>query len=77
MDGRMMAFFIVAVIFGSYAWQHWLKYKTKIAMQANRETDTENAALKEQVADLEERVRVLERIATDKTSRLREEIDAL
>jgi uncharacterized membrane protein YgcG len=77
MDGRMLALFIVVTVFGSYAWKSWLKYKYKLADQAASETDQEKEALKAQVADLEERVRVLERIATDKSSRLKEEIDAL
>ena len=37
----------------------------------------ENSALKGQVARLEERIAVLERIATDKSRRLADEIDAL
>lgn len=37
----------------------------------------ENGQLKNQIGRLEERIAVLERIATDRTSRLSEEIDAL
>jgi cell division protein FtsB len=39
--------------------------------------DSENAALKGQVTRLEERIAVLERIATDRSRRLADEIDAL
>ncbi|MGV3480903.1 MAG: hypothetical protein ACO1O3_13205 [Sphingobium sp.] len=37
----------------------------------------ENGQLKDQIGRLEERIAVLERIATDRTSRLSDEIDAL
>jgi len=74
MDGKILALFIVAIVFGSMTIKEWLKHKSR---EAQRGDSAETKALKEQVADLEERVRVLERLATDKRERLKEEIDAL
>jgi uncharacterized protein YlxW (UPF0749 family) len=75
MDGKFMAVMIVLIVFGSISFQAWMKQKADTAK--SDEGDEEKQALKRQVADLEERVQVLERIATDKSSRLKEEIDAL
>lgn len=74
MDGKILALFIVAIVFGSMTIKEWLKHKSR---EAQRGDNAETKALKEQVADLEDRVRVLERLATDKRERLKEEIDAL
>lgn len=74
MDGKVLALLIVLVVFGSATIQKWLKHKENTGDKA---ADEEKEALKARVSDLEERVRVLERIATDRSERLREEIDAL
>ncbi|WP_417451003.1 hypothetical protein [Kordiimonas sp.] len=73
-DGQI---FVLTIIFGSFVFagfSQWMKAKTDAMKNAAREGDN---ALKREVRALEERVRVLERIATDKRSRLKEEIDAL
>lgn len=62
---------------GSDMLKRWLKHKEKMAdvmMQATAEKAAQYAAHTER---LEERVRVLERIVTDKGVALAEEIDAL
>ncbi len=74
MDGKLLGLLIVAIVFGSITFKEWLKHKSKAAQRSD---DAETRALRDQVADLEERVRVLERLATDKRERLKEEIDAL
>ena len=74
MDGKI---FVLVIIFGSFAFSAFMKSlsaKENANKKKAREADDD---LKAQVRALEERVRVLERIATDKSSRLREEIDAL
>ncbi|WP_262694676.1 hypothetical protein [Kordiimonas aquimaris] len=50
----------------------WIKSKEK-----NQENGNEAADVNARVQALEERVKVLERLATDKRHRLSEEIDAL
>jgi hypothetical protein len=61
----------------------WSGMSTKVDVQhppANRQIEqltTENAGLKSQVTRLEERIAVLERIATDPAERTAREIDAL
>lgn len=74
MDGKVLALLIVLIVFGSATLQKWLKHKEATGGPAD---DEEKQALKARVNDLEERVKVLERIATDKSHRLSEEIDAL
>lgn len=56
-----------------------LAYKTDQPAQDRRveQLTTENAGLKSQVSRLEERIAVLERIATDPAERTAREIDAL
>lgn len=76
MDGKVLAILIVIVVFASMTMQQWLKHKADMANKQLRDDD-ETDELKAEIADLKERVQVLERIATDKGSRLKEEIDAL
>jgi len=73
-DGQI---FVLMIIFGSFlfaGFSQWMKAKTEAMKKESREGDSE---LRREVRALEERVRVLERIATDKRQRLTEEIDAL
>ncbi|MGB3721255.1 MAG: hypothetical protein WA979_00370 [Pacificimonas sp.] len=58
----------------------WGGKETKSSPDQDRKVElltNENSALKGQVSRLEERLSVLERIATDPTKRLSDEIDAL
>ena len=74
MDGQI---FVLTIIFGAFIFsgvQQWLKSKSDVAKQAAREGDS---TLRREVQDLQDRVRVLERIVTDRRERLKEEIDAL
>ncbi|WP_417458216.1 hypothetical protein [Kordiimonas sp.] len=74
MEGKT---FVLLIIFGTFAFagiSQWLKAKTDALKHAAKSGDSD---LKAQVRTLEERVRVLERIVTDKKTRLKEEIDAL
>lgn len=69
--------FVLMIIFGSFifaGFSQWMKAKTDAMKKAAREGDSE---LRREVKALEDRVRVLERIATDRRERLKEEIDAL
>jgi len=74
MSGTTMVVFIVAIVMCTEAFRQWNKTRAKEAGARAAGLDSEAAA---KIADLEERVRVLERIATDKGARLKEEIDAL
>ncbi len=74
MNQHVMVVVIVALAMGFAAFKEWTKVRAK---EANaKATNLDNAATA-RIAELEERVKVLERIATDKSSRLGEEIDAL
>lgn len=46
-------------------------------LRHTKDTEHENRALKNQVNDIEERVRILERIVTDKKNHLKDTIDTL
>ena len=74
----MTVFTMVALIvaFGTTAGvlNTWIKSRDKNADRANSK---EAQAMDARVKALEERIKVLERLATDKTHRLSEEIDAL
>jgi len=74
MSGTTMVVVIIAIIMCAEAIKHWSKARAKEAAAKNAGLNDEAAA---KIKDLEERVRVLERIATDKGTRLKEEIDAL
>ena len=84
---------IVAVCIGGWLVNNWIRAKhgypledewggktEKAAVTDDRQLallSNENADLKGKIVRLEERVAVLERIATDKGARLAEEIEAL
>ncbi len=74
MTGTTMAVLIVGIVMCTAAFKEWTKTRRK-------EAEVHGAGLGEEAAAklkaLEDRVRVLERIATDKGARLKEEIDAL
>jgi len=65
---------IVGIVMALSAFKHWAKLKTKAAEAQSAGLSGEAQS---RIDGLEERVRVLERIATDKGVRLKEEIDAL
>jgi len=65
---------IVGIVMCMSAFKHWANMKTKAAEAKSAGLDGEAQS---KIQDLEDRVRVLERIATDKGARLKEEIDAL
>ncbi|MFC3051787.1 hypothetical protein [Kordiimonas pumila] len=73
MDVFTMVVVVVAIGSLLIVIQHWLKLKEK-ALDASKQED---GVLAGRVDVLEKRIRVLERIATDKSSHLQEEIDAL
>jgi hypothetical protein len=79
---------IAAITIGPMAWvaNNWIRARHGYPLQdrkghvANTETPRlreENEALRQNVQRLEERLRVLERIATDPAERTAREIDAL
>lgn len=70
----MIAMVVLVAVAGGIVSQY-LHSREKIAL-AKRENEG-SADLAAKQAALEERVRVLERIATDKSVRLKDEIDAL
>ena len=76
MDKFAFVIAIIAIVMSAGAFKNWTKMQTEKTRRDDSD-DAEKTDLKAQVADLEERVRVLERLATDKSERLKEEIDAL
>lgn len=74
MSGTTLAFLIVATVMATAVIKEYLKTKGKEAASRASGLDDESSA---RIKSLEERVRVLERIVTDKSTRLHEEIDAL
>lgn len=74
MDKYSMIFGIVFVVMCAGVLKSWLGVQRQKTRKETVELDEES---KGRIADLEERVKVLERIATSKTTRLKEEIDAL
>ena len=62
-------------------WDSWLRHKAKLAKAASdpqvERLTQDKAQLKDQVALLEDRLSVLERIATDPARRTEDEIEAL
>tara|TARA_R110002096_G_scaffold156008_1_gene320457 strand:- start:1557 stop:1781 length:225 start_codon:yes stop_codon:yes gene_type:complete len=74
MAGTTLAFLIVATVMMTAVIKEYLKTKGKEAESRAPGTDSESSA---RIQKLEERVKVLERIVTDKSTRLHEEINAL
>jgi len=74
MSGTTMAFAIVAIVMISATINRWLNTRAKEAAHKAQGLDK---AAEARIEKLEQRVQVLERIATDKGARLKEEIDAL
>lgn len=71
MDGTTMVLLIVVAVAFAGSFDNWVKHKNKSATNAAQ--DEEIQSLKADVQRLTERVQVLERLATDEDSRLREE----
>lgn len=74
MNQYTMVFLIVVTVMSSLAFKHWMQMKSEQARSKMNELGDEASR---KIAELEERVRVLERIATDKSARLSDEIDSL
>lgn len=78
----LMFFFIVVAIpvlcgIGFAAFQRWLAHKEKMGILLAEQTAEKAAQYAAHTERLEQRVRVLERIATDKGVDLSDEIEAL
>jgi len=71
MDGTTMIVMIVVAGCFASSFDNWVKHKHKT--QKNQSQDTEIASLKADIARLTDRVRVLEKLATDDEARLRDE----
>ncbi|MEL7129202.1 MAG: hypothetical protein AAGK23_06615 [Pseudomonadota bacterium] len=68
---------VVIVVIGclTSSFDNWVKHKNKA--RKNQAQDTEIQRMQTDIDRLQERVRVLERLATDSDTRLREEISRL
>jgi hypothetical protein len=79
----VIAFFMIVVGLpvilgvGGDMFKRWLKHKEKMAEALNHETAEKAAQYAAHTERLEQRVRVLERIVTDKGLELSDEIDRL
>ncbi len=79
----VLAFFMIIVGLpvilgvGGEVLKRWLKHKEKMAEALNAQTAEKAAQYAAHVERLEQRVRVLERIATDRGHDLADEIEAL
>jgi cell division protein FtsB len=67
---------VVIVVFLSFAGTVGIMQQVKSMRRQNTDGE-ETEKLKAHIADLEERVRTLERIATDKKTKLKDEIETL
>ena len=81
MNGILFFFIVVGIPviggIGYAAFERWLKHKEKMSPLLAAETAEKAAQYAAQTERLEQRVRVLERIVTDKGVDLSEEIDRL
>ncbi len=83
MNFNMIAFFTLVVVIpvvagvGSDMFRRWLKHKEAMAQALNAQTAEKAAQYAAQTERLEQRVRVLERIITDRGMGLAEEIETL
>ncbi len=83
MDVNMIAFFTIVVGIpviagvGSDMFRRWLRYKTAMAEALTARTAEQAAQYAAQTERLEQRVRVLERIVTDRGIAVAEEIERL
>jgi negative regulator of replication initiation len=83
MNINMIAFFTMVVVIpviagvGSDMFRRWLKHKEAMAQALNAQTAEKAAQYAAQTERLEQRVRVLERIITDRGMGLSEEIEKL
>ncbi len=83
MNGTVIGFFLVVVgipvMFGiGYAaFERWLKHKEKMTAALAEQTAEKAAQYAAHTERLEQRVRVLERIATDKGVEIADEIERL
>ena len=81
--GFVIAFFMIVVGvpvvmgIGGDMFKRWLKHKERMAEALNAQTAEKAAQYAAHVERLEERVRVLERIATDRGIVVADQIDAL
>lgn len=74
MSGTTLAFLIVATVMCTVVVKEYMKTRRTEAQNRANSLDEESQV---RIDALEERVRVLERIVTDKSERLKEEIEAL
>ncbi|MBK5912359.1 hypothetical protein CCR85_12770 [Rhodothalassium salexigens] len=74
MSGTMMVVMIVAIGLAAGGFEALLKHRERMAKAAARRSDDQTAT---RIAALEDRVRTLERIVTDRGHNLRDEIDSL
>lgn len=83
MNFNMIAFFTIVVAIpviagvGSDMFKRWLKHKEAMTRALNAETAEKAAQYAAQVERLEQRVRVLERIVTDRGIAVADEIEKL
>lgn len=83
MNVNMIAFFTLVVVVpvvasvGSDMFRRWLKHKEAMAHALNAQTAEKAAQYAAQTERLEQRVRVLERIITDRGMGLADEIEKL
>lgn len=74
MDSKIFALIIIAMVFGFALMER--RYKSRLAKE-KMHTDSRKTETDREFHDLKKRVETLEKIVTDKGTRLREEIDAL
>lgn len=74
MNQYTMVVLIVAAVMCAGVFKHWAKLQHE---KLKARQDTADGETRARIEALEDRVKVLERIATDKSARLKDEIDAL
>jgi cell division protein FtsB len=68
---------ILVLVFGLVAGTWLIVQQVKALRRNGHQADAEQQQLRQQVAQLEQRVQTLERIATDNPARLRDQITSL
>lgn len=74
MDGKIFVLVIIGMAFLYSFFER--KQKAQIKKQFNKQSEVD-IKIREEIDDLRERVQTLEKIVTDRGTRLKEEIDAL
>jgi hypothetical protein len=75
--GEIMVVWIVAIVMLASIFKARIRGPRRVPLFSNPEGDSENRRLREEVQELKERIKVLERITVEKENSLAKEIESL